>query len=252
MGASVTETVIRQQLCAMGSGRFEVGVLRKNDRMALRRDQSVEQICRRIKWLRRENARGAHIFVRPEWPHALSLIDDVAPDTLAEMGKSGFKPAVEVETSPDNFQVWLNHGRVLCDRVLSTLLAGQLASRFGGDRGSCDWRHFGRLAGFTNQKKERRLQNGFQPFVRLRSSEGNVYSAAKEFLREVDALKREHLARRETRELARPRETDTPFGQSLRSTRIHPTLAIFIARISRGQYMLPLAVSLGSKSSTKS
>src|SRR5262249_59195793 len=94
-----------------------------------------------------ENARGAHIFLRPEWPHTLSLIDDVGADALEEMGKTGFEPAVVVETSPNNFQVWLNHGRVLSERVLSTFLARQLASRFGGDRGSCDWRPFGRLAG---------------------------------------------------------------------------------------------------------
>jgi hypothetical protein len=100
MGASITETVIRQQLSAMGSGRFEVGVLSKNDRMVLRREQSVEQICKWIKWLGRENARGAHIFVRPEWPHALSLIDDVGADTIEEMGETGFEPAVVVETSP--------------------------------------------------------------------------------------------------------------------------------------------------------
>ena len=70
------------------------------------------------------------------------------------MAKTGFEPAVVVETSPDNFQVWLNHGHVLSDRVLSTLVARQLASRFGGDRGSCDWRHFGRLAGFTNLRAD--------------------------------------------------------------------------------------------------
>jgi len=110
MGASITETVIRQQLSAMGGGHFEVGVLRKNGRMLLRRDQTVEQICNRIKWLRRENARGAHIFVRPEWPHAFSLIDDLGSDTIEEMDKTGFEPAVVVETSPNNFQVWLNHG----------------------------------------------------------------------------------------------------------------------------------------------
>jgi len=178
--------------------------------MVLRRDQSVEQICERIKWLRQENARGAHIFVRPEWPHTLSLIDDLSADTIQEMGKTGFEPAVVVETSPNNFQVWLNHGRVLSDRFLSTLVARRLASRFGGDRGSCDWRHFGRLAGFTNQKEERRLKNGFQPFVRLRSREGNVYSAAKEFLGELEALKREHLSRREPRKAAQLRQIDAP------------------------------------------
>jgi len=160
MGGSTTETVIRRQLSAMGRGRFEVGVMRKNYGMVLYRDQSVEQICKRIKWLRRENARGAHIFVRPEWPHTLSLIDDLCAETIQEMGKTGFEPAVVLETSPKNFQVWLNHGRVLSDRFLSTLVARQLASRFGGDRGSCDWRHFGRLAGFCPLPSRRRTRCG--------------------------------------------------------------------------------------------
>jgi len=138
----------------------------------------------------------------------LSLIDDVGADALEEMGKTGFEPTVVVETSPDNFQVWLNHRHVLSDRVLSTLVARQLASRFGGDRGSCDWRHFGRLAGFTNQKKERRLQNGFQPFVRLRGCDGHIYSAANEFLRKVETLGREQLSRQEPRAMARHRDND--------------------------------------------
>src|SRR5262249_50088904 len=75
-------------------------------------------------------------------------------------------------------------------------------------RGSCDWRHFGRLAGFTNQKNERRLQNGLQPFVKLRSCEGRVYSQAPEFLREVEALKRAPLPQRELRKATQPRWTD--------------------------------------------
>ena len=48
---------------------------------------------------------------------------------------------------------------------------------------------------------------GFQPFVKLPSCEGHLYSAAEEFLGQVEALKREHLARREKRELV---QTDTP------------------------------------------
>jgi hypothetical protein len=168
--------------------RFEIGVSNEREAMSLRHDQSVDQVCMSIRWLRCENARGAHIFVRPEWPHTLSLIDDLSADTIQKMGKTGFEPAVAVETSPNNFQAWLNHGRVLVDRFLSTLVAHQLALRFGGDLSSADWRHFGRLAGFTNRKKERRLENGLQPFVRLRGNEGYVYSAANEFLREMEAL----------------------------------------------------------------
>jgi hypothetical protein len=36
----------------------------------------------------------------------------------------------------------------------------------------------------------------FSPFVRLRSCDGRVYSAADEFLREVDTLRREILSQR--------------------------------------------------------
>jgi RepB DNA-primase from phage plasmid len=89
------------------------------------------------------------------------------------MKAEGFEPAVVVETSPNNFQAWLNHGQVL-DASASTQVAKQLAERFGGDLSSADWRHFGRLAGFTNPKTERQLPSGMRPLARLRSATGRV------------------------------------------------------------------------------
>jgi hypothetical protein len=68
--------------------------------------------------------------------------------------------------------VWLNHGQTLFDRTLSTRAAKELARRFGGDPSSADWRHFGRLAGFTNQKPKRRLQTGLPPFVACMNARG--------------------------------------------------------------------------------
>ena len=106
------------------------------------------------------------------------------------MTAAGFQPALVVETSPGNFQVWLNHGRTLFDRTFSTHAAKELARRFRGDPSSADWRHFGRLAGFTNQKPNRRLQTGLPPFVRLHEGEGRTYTAAREFLEEVKTLAR--------------------------------------------------------------
>ena len=156
--------------------------------MLLRERWNAERVDAAVSWFRRENARGAHIFVRPHGAHALSLVDDVSADAIAAMKESGFHPAVVVETSPGNFQVWVNHGRVLSDHTFGTQAAKELAHRFGGDPSSADWRHFGRLAGFTNQKPNRRLSNGHQPFVRLHGCEGRSYSAAHEFLEEVKSL----------------------------------------------------------------
>jgi hypothetical protein len=172
----------------MGCELFEIGVLRMDGRMLLRSGWSADQIDAALAWLRRENARNAEILVRPHGTHALSLLDDLSAETISRMTDAGFQPAAVIETSPGNFQVWLNHGRILFDRTFSTQAAKELARRFGGDPSGADWRHFGRPAGFTNQKPKRRLPTGLPPFVRLHECEGRSYSAAREFLEDVKSL----------------------------------------------------------------
>jgi len=188
MSAAIARSIIHRQLCAMGYGLFDLGVFRPDGRMLLREGWKSERVEAALNWLRHENARGAHIFIRPHGVHTLSLIDDLNSEAIIRMIEDGFQPALVVETSPGNFQVWVNHGRVLSGRGLSTLAAKELARRFGGDPSSADWRHFGRLAGFTNQKPKRRLENGLQPFVRLYECRGCIYPAAQEFLEKVHAL----------------------------------------------------------------
>ena len=194
----ITEREVRHQLAAMGSARFDLGALSQHGRMMLSEDCGAALIPSAIKWLRQENTDGAHIFIRPHGPHALSLVDDLTAEAIATMKRDGFAPALIVETSPRNFQAWLNHGRIL-DCEVSTCAAKVLAKRFGGDPSSADWRHFGRLAGFTNPKLKRRLPNGLPPFVKLREYSGDIYRAASEFLEEIAALARqrkEHLEAR--------------------------------------------------------
>lgn len=179
--AVIVERLVRVQLRAMGCERFDLGIKRDAGEMILREGQGAVEIEEAIKWLRHENAKGAHIYVRPAGLHALSLIDDLSAEAIERMKAEGFEPAVVVETSPDNFQAWLNHGQVLAAPA-STRAAKALVERFGGDPSSADWRHFGRLAGFTNPKRERQLPSGLRPFARLRSATGRVYSKAGEFL----------------------------------------------------------------------
>jgi hypothetical protein len=170
--------------------------------MLLRSGWSADQIDAALAWLRHENAHGAHIFVRPHGTHALSLVDDLSAEAIQRMTHTGFEPAAVVETSPTNFQLWLNHGQILSDRTFSTQASKELARRFGGDPSSADWRHFGRLAGFTNQKTKRRLQTGLPPFVRLHECEGRTYSAAREFLEEVKSVVQKASAERSTRKVS--------------------------------------------------
>jgi hypothetical protein len=182
-GLTRTRNAIRLQLEAMGCGSFEVGVLRPDGRMILRERWGEAAMLEALAWLRHENGAGAHIYVRPAGPHALTLIDDLTAAALTQMAAEGFEPAVVVETSQCNYQAWLKHPEILGERA-STAAAKLLAARFGGDPSSADWRHFGRLAGFTNQKPARRLASGLAPFVRLRAASGEIFSRAREFERD--------------------------------------------------------------------
>jgi len=185
--SAIAYNSVMRQLAAMACQSFDIGVLRHDGRMLLHEGWGAGQIGNALSWLRRENAHGAHIYIRPYGAHALSMVDDLSSDSLKRMKELGFEPALVVETSPGNFQAWLNHGRVL-SCALSTQAAKELARRFGGDPSSADWRHFGRLAGFTNQKPGRRLPTGLPPFVQLRQSWAGVYTTAAEFLEQVIAL----------------------------------------------------------------
>jgi hypothetical protein len=200
MSALVTRIIIQNQLAAMSSERVDLGALSRTGYMMLAQDCSAKLIPSALRWLRRENARGSHIFVRPAGIDqlSLSLLDDLTGEAIAEMKRTGFEPAIVVETSPGNFQAWLKHGRVL-DQPTASRAARELARRFHGDLSSVGWRHFGRLAGFTNQKQRRRLPNGQQPFVKLHEATGRIYSMADEFLSEVEALVREELPARQKR-----------------------------------------------------
>jgi hypothetical protein len=113
------------------------------------------------------------------------MVDDLTADAVKRMRTEGFGPTLVVETSPGNFQAWLDHGQVLPQRV-STVAARTLAAKFGGDKGAADWRHFGRLAGFTNRKDKYRSQDGAYPFVRIiDAGPSHVYAAAGEFVANV-------------------------------------------------------------------
>jgi hypothetical protein len=50
---------------------------------------------------------------------------------------------------------------------IATAIGKHLARTYGGDRASTDWRHLGRLAGFTNQKPHRRTRDGYAPWVKV-------------------------------------------------------------------------------------
>ncbi len=233
--------MIRRQLRAMGCARFDLGILPDAGDMMLREGQRTTEIEKLIKWLRHENARGAHIYIRPAGTHSLSLIDDLTVGAIDRVRAEGFEPAVVVETSPNNFQAWLNHGRVL-ETAMSTRAAKYLAERFGGDPSSADCRHFGRLAGFINPKPERRLPSGLQPFTRLRSATGWVYSRAPEILANIENSKKDETVATEQSRMQHRHPQHVEEGRLNIFTLIPSMVVIFTAPTWRGRSMPPVVV----------
>ena len=100
----IVKRLVREQLQAMGGERFDLGIRRAAGEMILRKGQGTIEIDAAIKWLRHENAEGAHIYVRPGRLHGLSLIDDLTLESINRMKAEGFEPAVVIETSSNNFR----------------------------------------------------------------------------------------------------------------------------------------------------
>lgn len=183
-----TEQQVCAQLAAMRSSRFELLLLdfASEDRQAamITVDQAAMQ--RRLGWLRAQNAKGFNVNVRPVGNH-LTLLDDLTQQQIQRLTATGHQPCVVVETSPNNFQAWLDHGRELDAADEATMAARVLAGRFGCDRGAAGRRHAGRLAGFTNRKPSRQLPNGLFPYVKLHLAERRTFDKAASFREEMAA-----------------------------------------------------------------
>jgi hypothetical protein len=188
-GSNRTVEAVQRQVEAMTADLFEVGLFKpdaqEGEAIMVPRMWDSDSLARSIPWLRHQNRDGRNIYIRPKGEHDLSLIDDLTRDAIAQMKLAGFSPALVVETSPSNFQAWLKHPEKL-DKEMGTAAARALAERFGGDTGAADWRHFGRLSGFTNRKQKYcDPATGLYPFVKLVEAGGAVYPEAERFLTEV-------------------------------------------------------------------
>ncbi|MFM7220266.1 MAG: DNA-primase RepB domain-containing protein, partial [Nodosilinea sp.] len=100
------------------------------------------------------------------------------------MTRQGHHPAVVVETSPMNYQVWIRLSKDPIPNALATQSAKVLAEHYDGDPNSADWRHFGRLAGFTNRKPVHMRSSG-SPYVLAHDCDGLIAPNAQDILHQA-------------------------------------------------------------------
>jgi len=123
------------------------------------------QLLRSIGYLRGENKNGYHIFGRPlTFRHI--LIDDLDEDALDQLVHDDLRPAVGVRTSKGNHQAWITVSNEEIEPAIAKAMAQILSHRYGGDLGSADAHHLGRLPGFTN-RKDIYWNDGNYPFTGL-------------------------------------------------------------------------------------
>ena len=223
-----TREAVSSQITAMDSEVFEVGLFKPDaapsEASMIPRVWDQHALLRSIAWLRHQNRNGRNIYIRPKGEHNLTLIDDLTREGVECMKRAGFNPALVVETSPHNYQAWVKHSEQLTKEE-GTAAARALAYRFGADRGAADWRHFGRLAGFTNRKeKYRDPETGLHPFVKLIEAQGSVYPEAGRFLVDVRAKAEEQRKREQQRRVVQrgPQDCRTTELKSIDAFRADP------------------------------
>ena len=186
----LTLRAVSKHLNGMGYILYDIGVLHRVSGQMTLRTWEPARLISNLPWLKRENAVGADIFIRPsglENQGAL-LIDDLSAPQVEALNKDGFRPALITETSPHNFQAWVKVSLSPLLPAVATKAAKLLAKRYGGDPNSADWRHFGRLAGFTNRKPQHVGANGKYPWVLLHSFWGKVAPLGAALVEEAEQL----------------------------------------------------------------
>jgi hypothetical protein len=175
-GFLLTHQAIQRQLAAMPHDLYLVRLIHHRTRRPLRGQRlwTAAQLLRPayVKFLRIRNREGFDVYIHPdEWDqnagYILVDLDHANDGVLDRMRDNGHDPCVVVETSPGHLQAWIHVSDAPLEPGLATNIARHLARQYQGDPASADWRHLGRLAGFTNQKPERCTFCGYAPWVKI-------------------------------------------------------------------------------------
>ena len=125
-----------------------------------------------VGFLRARNRDGYDVYFRPHAGdqnagYVLLDLDEAAPAIVQCMRANGHAPCVVIETSVGHRQAWIQVSRDPLPVPVATAVAQRLAHLYHADRASAEGCHLGRLAGFTNQKMQRRLAPSLPPWVKV-------------------------------------------------------------------------------------
>src|SRR5712692_5693704 len=175
-GFFLTLQAIRRHLAAMPNEIYLVRLIHHQTRRAFPGERlwtaSDLSSGPAVGFLRRRNREGCDIYIHPyaqdrNAGYILLDLDRADPNLVHTMRANGHQPCVVVQTSPGHLKAWVQVSPTPLEPATATEIGRQLARLYGGDLASTDWRHLGRLAGFTNQKPTRRQPSGYAPWVKV-------------------------------------------------------------------------------------
>jgi len=190
-GLFITRQAIQRQLAAMPCELYLVRLIHQATRRAAPGERlwTAGQLAglATVGFLRIRNREGCDIYLHPyagdrNAGYILVDLDHAHPAVLQTMRANGHEPCVVLQSSPGNLQAWVHVSPAPLEPALATAVARQLARTYGGDLASTDWCHLGRLAGFTNQKPQRRLPGGWFPWVKVVHTRAGLASNASTLL----------------------------------------------------------------------
>jgi RepB DNA-primase from phage plasmid len=176
-GFFITLQSIRRQLAAMPHEIYLIRLIHHATRRSFPGERlwTAAQLghVATVRFLRMRNREGCDIYLQPyaaqdrNAGYILVDLDRTNPAVIESMRANGHDPCVVLQTSPGHLQAWIHLSTSPLEPSVATAAGKQLARTYGGDLASTDWRHLGRLAGFTNQKPERRTRGGYAPWVKI-------------------------------------------------------------------------------------
>ena len=195
-GFFLTLQAIRRQLGAMPNELYLVRLIHQQTRKPFPGERlwTAQQLGSpaTVRFLRARNREGCDIYVQPyagdhNAGYILVDLDRAELAVIATMRARGHDPCVVLQTSPGRLQAWIRLSIAPLEPAVATAASQLLASAYGGDPASTDWRHLGRLAGFTNQKPARRTHAGYAPWVKVIETTPGLAPQAQALLRSARA-----------------------------------------------------------------
>jgi hypothetical protein len=175
-GIFITAQAVHRQLAAMPHDLYLIRLIHSITKRPFPGERlwTAQQLTSlpTLAFLRIRNLEGCDIYIHPyaadhNAGYVLVDLDHADPTTLRRMRANGHEPCVVVQTSPGHWQAWVRVTSTPLPPALASAVGRRLAHLYGGDPASTDWRHLGRLAGFTNQKPQRRTPAGLAPWVKV-------------------------------------------------------------------------------------